>query len=38
MADARLPLPDTVDWTTPRVTVAVLSLCAEVCDAWPTVV
>jgi len=33
-----LPLPDTVDCTTPFCTVAVLLLCVELWEAWPTVV
>src|ERR1700684_3950916 len=38
LADCRLPLPDTVDCTTPFATVAVLVLCAVLRDACPTVV
>jgi hypothetical protein len=35
---ARLPLPDTVDWTTPLATVAVRRLEAVVWEALPTLV
>ena len=33
-----LPLPDTVDWTTPRLTVVVRVLCPLDCDAGPIAV
>ena len=36
LAACRLPLPDTVDWTTPCATVAVRVIVAVLLDAGPT--